>query len=193
MKKILAIGSVLVASTSMAMAEHRDDPTMMDNWDMSHFYVGGDIGYTKLDYKSSLDSIAEDSLPMLNVYMGYEIDPYYAVEFGGFVTKQEDRTVGSTNTDAEEYGMYVDAVGKYELYQDLNALGTVGLQYSKLKVKNSTSSFSETEIAPRLGAGLEYKINDTMNVRGMARYVFSDYDDAVDSSMQYTIGMNYKF
>lgn len=193
MKKVLAVCSVLVASTSLAMAEHRTDPNMMDNWDMRHFYVGGDLGYSKLDYKSGLDSVAEDSLPMINAYMGYNIDEYYAIEWGGFMTTEESKGSGASKTDAEEYGIFVDAVGKYDLGYDFNALGTLGVQYSKLKVKNSTTDISKSEIAPRLGAGLEYKVTDEMKVRGMARYVFSDYDNAVDNGIQYTIGMNYTF
>lgn len=193
MKKILAVCSVLLASTSLAMAEHRSDPNMMDNWDMSNFYAGGDLGFTKLDYSATLDAAAEDTMPMLNVYMGYNIDEYYAIEWGAFMTTQEDRTVGATKTDAEEFGTYVDVVGKYALKYDFTALGTVGLQYSKFKAKGGSIDISESEFAPRLGAGLEYNVSDTMKVRGMARYVFSDYDGAVDNAIQYTIGMNYTF
>lgn len=193
MKKVLLACSALLATTSLAAAENINDPTMMDNWDMKQFYVGGDIGYNKIDYDSTLNPLAEDSLPVLNVYMGYNIDEYYAIEFGGFMTKEEDRTVASVKTKAEEYGVFVDAVGRYDLKYDFTALGTVGLQYSKLKAKNSTLNFSENELAPRLGAGLEYKVSDNMKVRGMARYVFSDYDGEVDNTVQYTIGMNYAF
>lgn len=193
MKKVLAICSVLLATTSLAKAEHRDDPNFMQDWSLENFYVGGDLGYSMIDYDSTLDAIAEDKLPMLNVYMGYNIDDYYAIEWGGFMTTENDRTVSGVSTDAEEYGVFVDAVGKYAMEYDFTLLGTVGLQYSKLKVQNTTTDFSESEIAPRLGAGLEYAVSDNMKVRGMARYVFSDYDGEVGNAVQYTLGMNYAF
>lgn len=193
MKKALLICSALFASTSLAMAENRNDPTMLDNWDMSNFYVGGDLGYHVFNYGAQLDAVAENALPVLDVYMGYNIDDYYAIEWGAFVTDGKSRVVSSTKTDAKEYGMYVDAVGKYHIQQDLTALGTLGIQYSKLKATSSSLNFAETEFAPRLGAGLEYNVSDNMKLRGMARYVFADYDGEVNSTMQYTFGLNYAF
>lgn len=192
MKKLLTTCSVLMASTTLAQAEY-SDPTIMDNLDMNNFYIGADLGYAQVDYKSSFDALAEDVLPMLNVYMGYNIDSNYAIEFGSFITTKEDRNVNGTKTDADEHGFFVDAVTKHEFYPDFSVLGTAGIQYSKLKVKNSAVNFSESEVAARLGTGVEYKVNDTTKVRGMARYVFSDYENTVGKSMQYTIGMNYSF
>jgi OOP family OmpA-OmpF porin len=196
MKKLLLTCSALVATTSVALADHNTshkDPSMMDNMDFNGFYIGGDIGYVQPDYDSTLDALAEDSLPMFNAYMGYDFNDALAIEWGGFLTTEEDRNVGGVSTDAKEYGVFVDMVGTHPLGYGFDAIGSVGLQYSKLKVSNSTTDFDESELAPRLGAGVEYQFTDRMRARGMVRYVFSDYDGQVSDTMHYTVGLNYRF
>jgi opacity protein-like surface antigen len=193
MKKLLAACSALVLSTSLASADtHASMGLNDDPYDLySNFYFGGDIGYNKF----SLDDAAgEDNLPFMNVYGGYNFSDTYAIEVGTFFTKEEGGSNGAESLDTNHYGMFVDAVGKYEMYNNLDLIGTVGIQYSKLKIKgNAGTDFSETEFAPRLGLGAEYAFNDKMKVRGMARYVFSDFDNATSDTMQYTIGLNYAF
>jgi opacity protein-like surface antigen len=205
MKKTLAICSILLASTSLATAADNysnpsmmdNNPNMLENWDMTNFYVGGDLGYATLDYSASVADSADASLPMLNVYLGYELGNFksidYALEVGGFITKNTDRTNGGVSTDSQESGIYADLVGKYALPYNFSAIGSAGIQYSKLSVENTTTNINENEFAPRLGAGLEYAINDDLAVRGMVRYAFTDYNDTVQNTAQYTIGMNYKF
>jgi len=200
MKKILAVCSVLLASTSLAKADHlsghsgpapKETAATMNM--SSNYYVGGDIGYIMHDLKGTANTIAEDDLPFINIYAGYNFNKGFALEWGGFHSSEEDRRVGGVKTDTKEYGVFVDAVGKHHMDYGLTALGSVGLQYSKLKIDNATTKIDDKELIPRLGAGLEYKFHDNMRARGMVRYLFSDYNDAVDDTMQYTLGMNYSF
>lgn len=196
MKKILAVCSVFLASASIAKADHLSDhkePTAMSNMSMSNYYLGGDLGYIMHDMDGAASSIAEDDLPFINFYVGHDFNKGFAVEWGAFHSSEEDRSVSGVKTDTKEYGVFVDAVGKHHMKHGFTALGSVGVQYSKLKIENSTTKIDDKELIPRLGAGLEYKFHDNMRARGMARYLFSDYNDAVDDTMQYTLGVNYSF
>ena len=193
MKKFLAVSYALVLSTSLASAETYTNMGMNDDpYDLySNFYIGGDLGYNKFNLD---DAAGEDNLPFMNVYGGYNFTDTYAIEVGTFFTKEEGGSNGAEKLDTNHYGMYVDAVGKYQMYENFDLIGTAGIQYSKLKIKgNAGTDFSETEFAPRLGLGAEYAFNDKMKVRGMARYIFSDFDNATSDTMQYTVGLNYAF
>ena len=189
MIKALGLTAITVFSAGLAMADSgRIETTTTDPLD--GFYFGGDIGYEKINYDdSTLNSSAEDKLPLLNVYAGYDFTDHFAVEGGMFIT--DSKTKGSTK--AEEYGMFVDAVGKYNVYKSIDLLGTAGVQYSRGKFDNGTTKTSETEFAPRLGLGAQAAITDNMNVRGMVRYTKIDYDDQLNDTLSYTIGLNYKF
>lgn len=195
MKKILAVSSVLLASTSFANADTYPDTYVASEYDpYANFYVGGDLGYTKMSYDdSTIDSSAEDSLPMMNIYAGYNFSNDYAVEVGTFLTSEEDKSTAGGTTDTKEYGMYIDAIAKYHMYENFSLLGSLGIQYSKLKVSGGGINLDEKEVAPRIGLGAEYGFNENMKVRGMARYVFADYDGAASDSMHYTLGLNYTF
>lgn len=182
MKKTLAVCSMAIAAATGANATE------------GKTYMGGDLGYMKTDYDNAgVDAVAKETLPMMNIYGGYNVNENFAIEGGAFATLEQERVLNNESNKTKEYGMYVDAVGKYQVSSNANLLTTAGLQYSKLRVANSSEKVSEKEVAPRFGAGAEYALSDNANVRGMARYVFSDYDNAVDNSMQYTVGMNYKF
>lgn len=157
-------------------------------------YMGMDLGVSKTDYdNAAVESVAKETLPLANIYGGYNVNDNFAVEGGVFATLEGDRVLNGESNKTKEYGMYVDAVGKQPITPKTSLLASAGLQYSKLRVANPTDKVSEKEVAPRFGLGAEHSVSDNTNVRAMARYVFSDYDNAVDNSMQYTVGMNYKF
>lgn len=184
-KKILTVCSMMAMATAANANSNIPD---------GKTYMGADLGISKTDYDSAaVDAMAKETLPIMNIYGGYNVNENFALEGGVFASLEKERTLGGESNKTKEYGMYVDAVGKHNLTQDTSLLASAGLQYSKLRVASSSSKVSEKEIAPRFGVGAEHSVTDSTSVRGMARYVFSDYDNAVDNSMQYTVGVNYRF
>lgn len=79
----------------------------------------------------------------------------------------------------------------------LELIGTAGVSYTRIDAKASalgvSASDDDSEFGVRIGAGAQYGITDSINVRGIARFQTADFDGATDNAWQYTLGVNYKF
>jgi OOP family OmpA-OmpF porin len=149
-------------------------------------YVGGSLGTTR--YKGDdIGGLSTDrSSTGGKVYGGYEITPNVAVELG----YADVGKASSAAADVKGHGVFVDAVGKVPLMDNLSALGRIGAFNGHAKSNNGPSD-SGTDV--KVGLGLQYDLNKQASIRGeWERYRFKAFDTKADADM-YSIGVNYKF
>lgn len=158
------------------------------------FYVGGDFGYQR-SFNTSKFKHIEDTANVLSVYGGYNFNETVAFELGYFQTSKELKNLIET----KEYGYYGDFILKNHLRKNTRTLFTVGLENSKVELRDKALALTHksSEIAPRLGLGLEFDMNRNATFRVMSRYVFSKHDDNQDrlrnGKASIVAGVNYAF
>lgn len=159
-------------------------------------YAGVDAQYGSIN-GVSLDALAEERFGVINPYVGMELNNKLALEAGYFRTSEEDKAVGAVTTSMRFSGIHLDAVGSLPLNEKLDLIGTAGLALVKGEITASgggvTASGDDTELAPRIGAGLKYAVSEKVSARAMMRYTKTDFDGELDGLMQYGVGVAYHF
>ncbi|MDB5998731.1 MAG: hypothetical protein JWP52_430 [Rhizobacter sp.] len=171
----LLMKSLIVASALVGIGAHAEG-----------LYVGGSIGGARLT-DSTVGGIGYDrSDTGGKVYGGYEINSNLAVELGYANLGKHDGPGGGLKAD----GVFLDAVGTYPLGNNFSVLGRVGVFSGKL---DSDSLGSDRSTNWKLGAGLQYAVNQNVAIRGeWERYRFDSFGGQPKSDL-YTVGVNYKF
>ncbi len=151
------------------------------------FYAGGAL--TAPAYNDPINGYGEDSGghgPGYKLYGGYQFTPNVAVEAGVMNLGRTRDTGGS----ATLYGGFVDAVGTLPLAPQWSLLGRVGVAQARL----STSGQDEQDTALKLGAGLQYEVNQTMAVRmEYEHYRFSSAFGSKPEVGQISVGLKIGF
>ena len=145
------------------------------------WYVGGELAYNKLSHSKDNKDLADaaavklkNSTPSASLIAGVRLNEYVGVEAGyTFMKKikmkeQSAATVAGTPAqyDMKVRNIHLDVNGFYPVCNDIDVIGTVGL--GKLQAKTATQKASK--IGYRLGAGAQYKFNESVAVRAMVRY-----------------------
>jgi len=168
----------------------------------SGFYIGFDVGGASFDYDTAGQSdVVEENFVVGDIHAGYQINQYVAVEAGYFATTEEDKLSGSgANTrvsDLRYVGVYGDIVGSYEVVDNLNLLGSLGVAWAESETDTvgtgtlsvDTGSVESSETAVRVGGGLGYDITDNISARTKVDYMA--FDNA--PLLTYTAGIQYRF
>lgn len=148
-------------------------------------YVGGSVGSP--DYKSSINGVGGDGSGVGGkIYGGYQITPNFAVEGGVFDLGHIDDAAGKVNLR----GVYVDAVGSYEVAPQLSVLGSAGVAQGRF----TTTNGDDSSPALKLGAGLQYDLTKQVALRGEYEYYrFSDAFDAKPKVGEFSVGVKVGF
>lgn len=142
-RKILCLMLLLANFPAMAATQH------------NKFYAGSDV---------SINTYTVYSSPGLSIYGGYNWDNF-GLELGySFLAKEQWR--GDINCDIESRNMYVDGFISLPITQALNVRGLMGagLFHSDISNVPPTGTWisfegSATSLGFRIGAGLEYQLN----------------------------------
>ena len=150
--------------------------------------------------------------------VGVRIGEHFGIEVGYFHSTEESQSLvgtdflagtnGTSETDIR--GWHIDANGYVPLADRLEAIGSVGVGHYKAEstvtgtivaggftLGSGTVSDSDSDTALRIGGGLQYAITDNINLRGMARYIDVQFEDAgtevADGAFIGAIGVSYTF
>lgn len=189
-KLVTLLTTSIIAASSAAYA--------IDSYSLNP-YIGADYQYTYMNYTDESDGVIDDNFNGFNIYGG--IRPYanIGLELGYFRNFEEDGIESGIPVYFNTQGVTLDALGYLPIDRNgrIELIGTVGVSYAEAKVGlnfgGSRVSVSEDEFGFRIGAGVEYKINQNFSARTILRYQTADFEGLADNAVVYNVGLNYKF
>ena len=142
------------------------------------FYVGGDVGSTKLDGLS-------DRQNSYGAYVGYEFVPNFAVEVGARRLADFDVRVSTTNVGVKVDQTAISLIGALPLGSGFNVFGRLG--YNKLSATASANYTATDSTSGALyGVGVGYSFTPTVSARAEIQKPSSD-------SSNFSVGVSFKF
>lgn len=186
-KSLLAASAALLATTSVASAEEQ------------FFFkpnVGINYGFTKANIDGSSGSAVEDQFHSLGVTAGARIHKNFGVEVSYSKSSEEDKTTSTTQSETKFTSVGVDGMFYAPLAKNTEFFTTVGLARYDFTVNGPGGKASDDDIAPRLGAGIKYDIDDKFAIQSSVRHSFvsiGDSDIDIDGLNEFKIGLRYSF
>ena len=163
--------------------------------------------YVGLDYTfSQVKNNMNDDLNSGTVVVGTNYNEYFGTElFYQFSDSQRNSLVDEDESYNYEQSMRAYGLDLYGYLpmgcmHEFALVGTTGIANIDQKIKvTDAKRFTENGLGYRLGAGVQYNINDNVSVRALARYTWTDKlgnrEDGTntDHIMEYTLGARYTF
>lgn len=168
-------------------------------------YIGAELGSASVNYDSvaGLDasSFYADSFTLATLHGGLELNERLALEAGYTRTDEKNQSFdfgggvdGTTQTQFST--IHIDAIGKLPVTKKVKALASLGLAHINVDssgvVSGTDFSDDDSDFGWRLGAGAQYKLSEKVDVRGMLRYMGTNLE-GVEHTLEYAVGVNYKF
>lgn len=152
-------------------------------------YVAADYTYTDTNFADVNGG---------KIALGTEYNKYFGTEIF-YQRTGSDRV--HTLDGTEEYSLQsygLDAYGYLPLGCDqvVSLVGTAGIANIDIKYTpayGEGSRQTENGLGYRLGAGVEYDVNENVAVRALYRYTFADKLGGVDHLNEYSLGVKYSF
>ncbi len=147
-------------------------------------YVGADLGYSSLDLDSGT-GVSSKSLSVSGV-VGAKVEQFGLEAFYNHGFREHKATVNTRLTSVGVDALYYVPLGcecEYEL------IGAVG--YGQYKVKGYGYG-SDTGYALRLGAGVEYHVDENVSVRAMYHHGFVN-SSILNDTDEVSVGVRYYF
>jgi opacity protein-like surface antigen len=187
MKKSLIAASAVFLTTSIAHAETNNELFFKPN-------VGLDYGFTKANLDSSLDSVIADTFNSIGVTAGARVHKNIGFEASYSKSAEESKTTSSTQSKTKLSSIGVDAMFYAPLNQNTEVFTTAGIAKYKFDLKGPGGSISDDDIAPRLGIGAKYSLNNKLSLQSSLRHSFINIgNDEVDGLQELKIGLRYQF
>ena len=204
MKISTLIPLALLAASTTALADDMASP----------WYVVGEVTHskTKLDTATSdaalggaSSTLTKDHGNQWRLQVGYKFNPYFALE-GGYIDfgKTEFTSTGGTLTGpasgtVKAGGIDIAALGILPVTENFSVFGKAGLVAAKVKSSLDVTPPGDTKsnvVAPLVGLGVSYKLNDSLDLRAEYDYVHklgkSGTTDKLTSNML-SAGLVYHF
>ena len=169
-KSLLAIA--LMSTFSYANAADVDN-----TW-----YIGAGAGQSNYESVDAVSHLGDDSDLAWNAVVGYQLNKYFAVEAGWQDLGTNDDTHlwggldGAQSIDVD--GFTLGLVGTLPLSEKWFLTGEAGAyQYHLAHQMNADKYVSATDTAPYFGAGVGYKITDSLEVSAKYRR-FANIDES---------------
>lgn len=166
--------------------------------DAKKYLLGDEAGSVKTDEGSFAGKII----------MGYQFNDYFALEGGYYYLGQTKTKVTYTADDSSDkvkitgHMLGMDAVGMLPINNVVSLFGKVGAGVARTKTKVSwaegdSDSKTKTRLAPKIGVGVEFDVNDYVSIRTEYEGIFkasksSDNTCDVDYHL-FTVGLKYWF
>ena len=167
-----------------------------------HFYVGAGLGYGDLHWDNTNVAGASyrDGTFVPNVYAGYALNDYAAIQ-GGFTYFTDGRiSVAGANTNVRTYAL--DLVGRINvpvpMADGFKLFAVAGVSYLNSRFSNTNPGGNQTRshFGVTYGAGGSYRVMDNVDIvakwqrfAGNGRFG-TDYQPFADS---FTVGGEYHF
>lgn len=188
--------------------------------DAPGFYVGGNVGGTRGDFKNdsinralvgqgfTVNSTTTDNTSTgYKLFGGYQITPNFAVEggyfdLGRFNYSSSTTPAGTFSGNNRVNGLNLDLVGTLPLSDQFSVLGRVGAAYAQNRTSFASTGFvpayivnsRRNETNPKIGLGLQYAISDVLAVRAeIERYRINDPIRNRGNIDMASVGLTYRF
>ena len=149
---------------------------------MAGFYVGGNVGSANTDDPSGG---IDDSDTGYKIYLGGEINNYFAVE-GYYAAFGEPTFSDGFNTAKSEItGIGVDVIGKLPVGSSSKFFGSIGFfNWDETYSINGFTTFEDDGTDLKLGIGFQQSFNQTISLRiEYEAFYIQDSFDNIDVTM----------
>lgn len=168
-KTTLAVALALAGFTSLASAAPQSNA----------FYAGAKLGWSKyfnthadrIDAafgENIVDSVKTNDIGG-GVYLGYQANPYLALELGfDYLGQLKYKDLDGNSLKVRTMGTQLTGKVSYPLdfiLSDLDVYARAGLMVTYAKVKVEGLSESKTDVAPVYALGFDYKLTDNLSTR----------------------------
>lgn len=192
MKKLIITTASLLAVSSLANAENTQHPE-------GFFFkpeLGIDYSYSMIDIDKDFDKLYTKNFNSINLSLGSRIHKHIGVELNMSTSDNRRKSLGSVWTHIKYQSIGTDI----NLYQPINnkveAFASAGFAFYEfdIKAENSAVHMSHTESiwAPRIGAGMQYKLNDKFAIKSSINHAFIN-DADIDALTDIKVGLRYSF
>ena len=141
-------------------------------------YIGAEAQFNNPKYanmNTNLGSIeAKKGRLGLGIFGGAKITENFGVEAGAsFAKKATKKNARNNDVTAKSSNLYIDAVGFMPINEEVELLGKVGFGRMKAKISvagetvTNESNVNKAKVGVRLGAGVQYKLDDNLAARVM--------------------------
>ncbi|WP_374349274.1 outer membrane beta-barrel protein [Chitinimonas sp.] len=172
------------------------------------FYVGADVGRSKLDVDTGLGS-SDSKATSWALFAGYQLNPNWGFEAGvrdfGDVKASRPMSLldaiswakgGGSNTQAKvsASALQLSTVGTLPINDSLSLYGRLGLASVKVKSELRSGGFalddSSTKTKALIGVGARYALSPQFGVRAE----YANYGKVADTRLSsLTVGADYRF
>ena len=160
--------------------------------------LGIDVSVDRAQLPDGFDLFVADTLASVTVSAGAQIADVFSVT--AFVQKsaEQEQTYGPLSTTASFYAAGIDFTGHIPVTENFNFLLSLGFGYYNFKLDSNFQYLNGTEdhVGSRIGAGVEYRLNDSVALAGMVRYIafnYDEYTDAVENMTEASVGLKFYF
>ncbi len=203
MKTVVKMGGFGVIGCAMLAGQcaWADEPVSDTTWANSAWYVGAGAGRSKakIDEERLTRSLIEGGASSVKfstnerdtgykVFLGKQLNEHFALEggyfdLGRFGFDATTMPLGALSGNVRLRGINLDVLGQLPLSTCWSAYARLGMNYTKADTHFSGDRLyavtnpnpSTRKLNPTLGMGLEYKLSDTLAVRGeVSRYRVND-------------------
>lgn len=191
MKKfIMALASAIVLFQNSVKAQ--DDKAGVRG------VLGIEVSVNRAQLSDGYDSIVADTLASVTVSAGAKVADAFSLTAFMQKSAEQEQTYGPLSTTASFYAAGMDFTGHVSVTENFDFLLGLGFGYYNFKLDSNFLYLSGTEdhVGLRIGAGVEYRLNDSVALTGMVRYIAFDYDeyvDAVENMAEASVGLKFYF
>lgn len=177
MKKTIAL---LVAASAVAFAANASAKEFTP-------YVGVNYNYTEMTHDFEFNSYS--------VNVGTDYNKYFGTEIFYQNSDKDHRILedGKNKVDFDAYGLDVYGYLPLGCAQKVAPFVTAGIANYDFDIADNDGKSSDNGLGYRLGAGVQYKINNNIAIRGLGRYVWTDKLQGQDHLSEFSLGARYSF
>lgn len=187
MKKSLLAVSAIISTISIANAQ--DKFFFKPN-------IGLDYGISKADINGDLGKVLEDAFNTTGLSLGARVHKNLGFEVNYSKSSKEEKSTNTTQSETSYKSIGVDGIYYAPLLKGIEFFSTAGFAKYDFKVKGPGGKVSENDIAPRLGVGLNYNINDSFALQTSVKHSFVDIKSSegdINGLNELKVGFRYSF
>ena len=164
----LLVALMALATASSVMAEGRFTSA-------GKFYGGASVGTMEGDIKDTCDALDKDCMGW-KVFGGYQFAPNFAVEGGYYKLADINKSNAFGDTlKLQASGVAISGVASMPVAPKIDLFGKLGMMQWDAKGTINGKTFDKDDGTDVMaGVGLNYKITDTLGIRGEYEHIDGD-------------------
>ena len=164
----LLVALMALATASSVMAEGRFTSA-------GKVYGGASVGTMEGDLKEACDALDKDCMGW-KVFGGYQFAPNFAVEGGYYkLADLSESDNAGTTMKFQASGVAITGVASMPVAPKIDLFGKLGMMQWDAKAKLNGKTFDKDDGTDAMaGVGLNYKITDTLGIRGEYEHIDGD-------------------